>query len=259
MASRILAQSLFNFKQHFFHLQQHKMIRKSGLLIIVFTVLLAGCSTQNMASKPAKKPFYGTIVYDVTIETLKNADNQLLKNKKGIYGNEMTLTFFENGNILRKYNGTQPNEFSEYFVNLSDNQIIEHSVELDSTLVFSANQQNVRKLNSLRLSKDSLSVLGYPCKEIGISVEEVDLATYEKRYLTLNYWYSNQIRVDKARYNTINADLWSFLFNESDGGIFLKYEKNYYDFKVTYTAKEIRKKDFLEEENQGLNFIDASN
>lgn len=224
----------------------------------ILAVLLSACNTPKNALEPAKKPFYGTIVYDVAIEPLVKSDTSLLRTKRNTFGNEMILTFYENGNIFRRYNGAQPDGFSEYYVDISQNRILEHSIKQDTTLMFSANQENARKLNGLRLSKDTLTILGYTCKEIGIAAEEVDLISHEKKYLTLNYWYSNQIKVDKHRYSAVTADLWSFLFNESDGGIFLKYEKNYFDYKVIYTAKEIRKKDFLEEENLGNDFLQSN-
>ena len=59
-------------------------------------------------------------------------------------------------------------------------------------------------------------------------------------YLTIKYWYTEALKVDKTQYVKINDDLWNYFMRESNGSLFLKYELDYFNYKVIYTAKEIK-------------------
>lgn len=209
--------------------------------------MVSACSSIKNTSEPSRKMFTGTILYDVQINSILK-DSTLIKTKKSKYGNEMSLTFFKNGDILRKYNGASPEGFNEYYINVGEELILEHSPASDTIIEFNATQENIKKLNSLRDNDTAVSVLEFTCDEIAFTAEEIDKQTHAKKYLTVKYWYSDQVRVDYTNYTSINTDLWAYLLKQSNGGIFLKYEINYFDYSVVFTAKEIRKKDFFEDD-----------
>lgn len=207
-------------------------------LSILATVLLfmVGCKTLQTSTGAKVAPFKGTIVYDV--EVINNSDEQQTKSKKDLYGTEMSLTVFKNGDLQRKYTTSSIDGYGIQYVDIENQKVIEKYNNSDSLFVHKAAIQNRNKLYDLRTTNEKQTVLDYELKDVSIGAEDI-ARNYEKTYLTVRYWYSDQLKVDKAVYANVNDDLWSYFMNKSDGSLFLKMEIDYFTHKVVYTAKEI--------------------
>ena len=218
-------------------------MKKTFALFAVFaTILFAGCKTVSTAQGDKVKLFQGTIVYDV--EVVQTTDTAFQKSKKELYGTEMYLTVFKNGDIQRKYNGASTNGYDLYYMDIASNEILEKYNNSDSIYVHNAGTQNIIKLNDLRGSKDELSVLNYSLTNLSIGAQELDPNANDRKYLTMKYWYADDIKIDKSKYSSINDELWNYFINKSDGSLFLKYEIDYFTYKVIYTAKNIQPNKF---------------
>ena len=106
------------------------------------------------------------------------------------------------------------------------------------------------KLNNVRNKSEKIQVLDKQLDEVAIGAQEYPSRTSKGQYLTIRYWYANDLRVDKSKYTKVNDELWSYFMNASDGSLFLKYEMDYFTYKVVYTAREIRPNRFEETKNK---------
>jgi hypothetical protein len=212
------------------------------LIALAFLLVVAGCKTVDSAAGDKVKLFHGTIVYDV--EVIQNTDTAFVKNKKGLYGTEMYLTVFKNGDIQRKYNGASSQGYDLYYIDVASNQILEKYNNSDSLYVHNAGTQNFIKLNDLRGSTDDLSILNYDLIDLSIGAQELDADASQRKYLTIQYWYADDIKIDKTKYTSVNDELWNYFINKSDGSLFLRYEIDYFTYKVVYTAKDIQPNKF---------------
>lgn len=208
----------------------------SATLIGVF-LIFTGCKTLQTADGEKVKAFQGTIVYDVAVE--QKSDTSFEKSKKALFGDEMYLTVFRNGDIQRRYSGTSPTGYDLQYLDVEKSEVLQKYNNSDSLFVHAATTQNIQKISDLRTDKTDIMVLNYDVKEVAISAQETPSAVSTGRFLTIKYWYSPQLKIDKTLYSSINEDLWSYFMNKSDGSIYLKYEVDYFTYKVTYTAKEI--------------------
>lgn len=204
-----------------------------GLLFVLFS----GCTMLQTSGGEKIKPFSGTIIYSIDVQ--QNVDTTFVKNKKAVFGTEMYLTVFKNGDIQRKYKGNSPTGYDLHYINLEDNQVLEKYNNSDSLFVHSAAQQDMTKMNELRVTKEQSEVLGISTEQIAIAAKEVPSSKSIGDYLTIKYWYSPTVRVDKSKYSNVNDELWSYFMNKSDGSLYLKYEIDYFSYKVTYTATQI--------------------
>ncbi|MDB4107531.1 hypothetical protein OAD66_06280 [Bacteroidia bacterium] len=211
-----------------------KQISKLILIIALFT---AGCKSVTKSSGEKVNLFKGTIVYDV--EVVQIVDSLYEKNKKALFGDEMYLTIFRNGDIQRKYNGASSKGYDLHYIDLEQNTVMEKYNNSDSLHTHSASAQNMVKLNSLRDDKQSLQVLDYDLQEVAIGAEAIDAKDNSRKYLTVKYWYADGLKIDETNYSNVNDDLWNYFINKSDGSLYLKYEIDYFTYKVIYTAKEI--------------------
>ena len=218
-------------------------MRKTLILTILFVSLcLVSCKTIESASGDKVKLFQGTIVYDV--EVLQTLDTAFQKSKKELYGTEMYLTVFKNGDIQRKYNGASPKGYDLYYIDIANNEVLEKYNNSDSLYVHSAGTQDIIKLNDLRGTKDDLAVLNYDLINLSIGAQELDPNARDRKYLTIKYWYADDIKIDKTKYTSVNDELWNYFLNKSDGSLFLRYEIDYFTYKVIYTAKNIQPNKF---------------
>ncbi|PCJ67264.1 MAG: hypothetical protein COA58_02800 [Bacteroidetes bacterium] len=211
---------------------------------LIGALLLAtvGCKTVTTATGEKVDLFKGTIIYDV--EVVQNVDTAFEKNKKALFGNEMYLTIFKNGDIQRKYNGASTKGYDLYYIDIKNNEVIEKYNNSDSLFVRNASTQNMVKLNDLRGSQEKLVILGYELKDLAIGAQAIDAKDNSRKYLTLKYWYAEDLRIDKSKYKDVNDELWNYFINKSDGSVFLKFEIDYFSYKVIYTAREIRPNKF---------------
>lgn len=198
--------------------------------------LLASCSTPKTIT--GEKAFYGTIVYDVIIEGGK--ENQTRMDvAHGEFGDELTLSIFKNGDILSNYSGND-NRIDLMYLDLEQRQYLTKYNGSDTLYYTPLATGNMVKLSDVREDKKlKESIAGYDCQLNGYYVENVKRNSAYMRYMTLSYWYSNDLVVDQRRYKGVEEDLLGFLFSEADGAIFLKKELNYYSFKVTLKAREV--------------------
>jgi hypothetical protein len=215
------------------------MTKTSSPLFVALTgaLLLLGCKSITTSEGEKVKPFAGTIIYDVKVE--QKVDTTYEKNKKALFGNEMHLTVFRNGDIQRLYNGSSTEGYDMCYVDLEKNSVFEKYNNSDSLYTHSLHEQNISKLANLRMDDEEISVLNYKLDKVGISAQEAPSTTSTGRYLTIKYWYASDLKIDKSLYTGVNDDLWNYFMSKSDGAIYLKYEIDYFTYKVTYTAKEI--------------------
>ncbi|MFB1004588.1 MAG: hypothetical protein QMC70_10695 [Bacteroidia bacterium] len=212
-------------------------MKNTTKLFVLAALLTVGCKTVETATGEKVKAFRGTIVYDVEVE--QKSDTSFEKDKKALYGNEMHLTVFKNGDVQRTYDGTGSQGYEIYFLDVDKNQIVEKYKNSDTLYVHRASVQNIQKVSDLRSKNEAVSILNYNLKEVSVTAQEAPNSTRVGRYLSLKYWYTPELKVDKNKYASINDDLWGYFMNKSDGSIYLKYEINYFTYKVTYTAREI--------------------
>ena len=212
-------------------------MKNTTKLFVLAALLTVGCKTVETATGEKVKAFRGTIVYDVEVE--QKSDTSFEKDKKALYGNEMHLTVFKNGDLQRTYNGTGSHGYEIYFLDVDENEILEKYKNSDSLYVHEASIPNIQKLSDLRYNNEDERVLNYKLKEVSISAQEAPSSASKGRYLALRYWYAPELKVEKNKYANINEDLWGYFMNKSDGSLYLKYEIDYFTYKVTYTAKEI--------------------
>jgi hypothetical protein len=225
--------------------------QRSLYILILFALSVASCKSSKTAD--GKKLFVGSIVYDISIEG-SPVNQALIDAVKEKYGSTMMLTVYKNGDILKKYSAGSTG-YDLNYLNVADNEMNEKYQSSDTIYKHKASKQNMVKLNNLRDSEDqNLTVLNYPCKSVALAGEKVDYNTAVRQYLTVKYWYSDDIVIDKSKYANVNEDLLGYLLNESNGGLFLKQEINYFTHKITFTAKEIRYKDF----NEDVQLLDES-
>ncbi len=207
------------------------------LSVILILMMFISCKTVETSSGEKVKAFSGTIVYRVQVEQL--TDTSYEKSKKAMYGDEMYLTVFKNGDIQRRYSGTSPSGYDLQYLDVEKKELLEKYNNSDSLYVHAATTKNIKKVSDLRSDKAGLNLLNYDLEEVAISAQETPSAVSAGRYLTIKYWYAPELKIDKTLYSTINEDLWSYFMNKSDGSIYLKYEIDYFTYKITYTAKEI--------------------
>lgn len=204
----------------------------------VFAALLTvGCKTVHTSTGEKVKVFRGTIIYDVDV--VQNSDTSFEEDKRALYGNEMHLTVFKNGDLQRRYDGTGSQGFEIYFLDVDQNEIVEKYKHSDTLYVHQANTNNIQKVSDIRLKNEEVSILNYTLKELAIAAQEAPNSNRVGRYLSLKYWYAPELKVDKDMYANVNEDFWNYFMNKSDGSIYLKYEIDYFTYKVTYTAKQI--------------------
>lgn len=206
-------------------------------LFMLFVCTLSACKTMITSSETKVEAFKGTIVYKV--EVVQKTDSNLSKNKKAVLGNEMYLTIFKNGDIQRKYNGASSMGYDLQYLDLENGKIIEKYNSSDSLFESKANIQNITKVYDLKLSDSKETILSYDLAELSVGAKEAATAQAIGNYLTIRYWYTDALKIDKTLYATVNNDLWSYFMYKSDGSIFLKYEVDYFTYKVVYTATEI--------------------
>lgn len=213
------------------------MIKKINLYIIT-ALLLGGCKSVGTSQGEKQDYFQGTIVYDVEV-VLSKVDTSA-KTKKSMFGDEMYLTIFKNGDIQRKYNGTSPSGYDLHYIDIAEDVVMEKYNYSDTLFTHKASSQNIIKLNSLRKDNTATSILSYDLKDVSIGAQSLSSKGTSIAYLTIKYWYTDAIRVDKSKYENVNDDLWNYFMNESNGALYLKYEVDYFNYKVIYTAKEIK-------------------
>jgi hypothetical protein len=207
---------------------------------ILTTVLLfmVGCKTLQTTTGEKVAPFKGTIVYDV--EVINNTDELQTKTNKALYGTEMHFTVFKNGDLQRKYNTTSKEGYDIQYLDVASQTVLEKYNNSDSLFVHQAVAQNQNKLYDLRTTDEKVSILSYELKDLSIGAEDIATRDKARTYLTIKYWYSEQLKVDKALYANVNDNLWSYFMNKSEGSLFLKMEVDYFTYKVVYTAKKIQ-------------------
>jgi hypothetical protein len=207
------------------------------ILVLVLSTI-SSCKTVTTAAGEKVEPFKGTIVYDV--EVIQTTDTLYEKNKKALFGNEMYLTIYKNGDIQRKYNGASNQGYDLQYLDVKQNELLVKFNYTDSLFVQKANIQNIKKLNDLRDPATSLNVMNYDLQELSVAAQQAPSANSVGKYLTIKYWYSDALHIDKSLYTNVNNDLWGYFMSKSDGSLFLKYEIDFFTYKVIYTAKEIR-------------------
>jgi hypothetical protein len=207
-------------------------------ILISVSLVLLGCKTLHTTTGEKVAPFRGTIVYD--IEVINNSDELQTNTKKALYGTEMYFTVFKNGDLQRKYNTTSKDGYDIKYIDVTEQIVLEKYNNSDSLFVHQAVAQNKNKLYDLRTTTEKISILSYELKDLSIGAEDIATRHKAKTYLTIKYWYSELLKVDKALYTNVNDDLWSYFMNKSNGSLFLKMEVDYFTHKVVYTAKEIR-------------------
>ena len=218
-------------------------------MIFLGILVLMGCrSTLITSSGEEIKPFAGTIVYKVEVE--QNVDTSYEKNKKALFGDQMSLTVFKNGDIQRTYNGASTKGYDLLYIDVEENQILEKYNNSDSLYVIDAIAPNMTKLNDLRVTNEKVELLNYPLKQVAIGAQELSTEGGMGKYLTIKYWYAEGLKVDKSKYAKVNKDLWAYFLNESDGSLYLKYEIDYFTYKVTYTAVDILPGEFKKSEDK---------
>lgn len=228
------------------------MTFKTISVLFLGLLILGSCKTVTTADGQKVELFKGTIVY--AVEVVQKVDTSFEKNKKALLGDEMVLTVFRNGDIQKVYNGASTQGYDLQYISLEDNVVIEKYNNSDSLYTHAASSQNISKINDLRGPKKELSILDHPLKEVAIAAQEAPTSLSSGNYLTIKYWYTEALRLDKTRYTNVNDDLWNYFVNKSDGSLYLKYEIDYFTYKVIYTAKEIlpnkfdKAKDKLSEE-----------
>jgi hypothetical protein len=214
------------------------MNKINKIALVLLPLLVIGCKSLETSSGEKVAPFKGTIVYDV--EVINNTDELQTKIKKALYGTEMHFTVFKNGDLQRKYNTTSKEGYDIQYVDVASQTVLEKYNYSDSLFVHQAVAQNQNKLYDLRTTGEKVSILSYELKDLSIGAEDIATRYKAKTYLTIKYWYSEQLKVDKALYANVNDNLWSYFMNKSEGSLFLKMEVDYFTHKVVYTAKEIR-------------------
>ncbi|MFT4827129.1 MAG: hypothetical protein ACI96L_000413 [Paracoccaceae bacterium] len=214
------------------------MNKINKIALVLLPLLVIGCKSLETSSGEKVAPFKGTIVYDV--EVINNTDELQTKIKKALYGTEMHFTVFKNGDLQRKYNTTSKEGYDIQYLDVASQTILEKYNNSDSLFVHQAVAQNQNKLYDLRTTDEKVSILSYELKDLSIGAEDIATRYKAKTYLTIKYWYSEQLKVDKALYANVNDNLWSYFMNKSEGSLFLKMEVDYFTHKVVYTAKEIR-------------------
>jgi hypothetical protein len=212
------------------------MNKELNLSILIISLLVISCKSIETATGEKVAPFKGTIVYDV--EVINNTDEPKTKAKKALYGTEMYFTIFKNGDLQRKYTTTSSVGYDLQYLDVANQTVLEKYNNSDSFFVHKATTQNRNKLYDLRKTDEKVNILNYSLKDVSIGAEDI-AKNYEKTYLTIKYWYSDQLKIDKTLYSNVNDDLWSYFMNKSDGSLFLKMEIDYFTHKVVYTAKEI--------------------
>ncbi len=232
-------------------------MKKITFCLIVLLGITQGCKTIMTTEGKKIKPFRGIILYDVKVE--QKSDSSFEKNKQALYGTEMRLTVFKNGNLQRQYSGASSTGFSMYYIDIKNQEILKKYNNSDSLYVHPSSVQNIRKISDLRGEKLVQSVLDYELKEIAITAQEAPSRLSAGRYFTIKYWYTDALKIDKTNYAGVNDDLLGYFMNKADGSIYLKYEIDYFTYKVTYTAREIapgtyeKTKEMLEESPRILN------
>lgn len=217
-------------------------------LFMIFTI--TGCKSVTTASGEKVPLFKGTIIYDV--EIVNQVDTSFVKNKKALFGTEMYLTVFRNGDIQRKYNGASINGYDLYYINIEENKVLEKYNNSDSLYVHSASEQNVKKVNNLKVNDDKVTVLDRELKSVAIAAQNAPSINSKGDYVTIKYWYDDALKIHKSKYGKVNDDLLNYFLNESDGSLYLKYEIDYFTYKVIYTAIEILPNKF-EKEKEKIN------
>lgn len=209
-------------------------------LTYLLLIVLSSCSLFKKTGSTKDVPlFSGSIVYNIEIVKLDDSKN-VASGKRDLYGNEMVLTVHPNGDIERKYNGTTLSGYESYYIDLQNNKVKETYKATDTVFVRDASIQTLVKLNDLRTSNDStVEVLGMKCENISLAAEEIDLHGINKKYVTLRYWYSSNLKIDASLYKNVNDQMLSYLLSKSKGSLFLKYELNYVTHKIIYTAKQV--------------------
>jgi len=207
------------------------------VLCTIVLLLVSSCKSVQTSTGEKVKAFSGTIVYDVQVE--QKSDTSFEKNKKDLFGTEMYFTVFKNGDLQRRYSGTSPSGYDLYYIDLEKKEVLEKYNNSDSLYVHSAGIQNIQKLADLRSENEEIKVLNYDLDQVSVTAQESPSSASKGRYLSIKYWYADDIKVDKSLYAGINDNMWSYFMNRSDGSIFLKYEIDYFTYKVTYTAKQI--------------------
>lgn len=198
---------------------------------------LLGCKTVQTSSGEKVPLFHGTIIYDVTITEI--SDSKYTGNPKAKYGEEMHLTVFKNGDIQRKYIGADETGYDLTYLNLEQNTVLEKFNASDSLFVHSASKTDMIKLNELRNSDKPVKVLDRELSQVAIAAQQGSSQLTNGNYVSVNYWYDEQLKVDKSRYTGVNEELLNYFLEETNGSLYLKYELNYYTHKITFTAKEI--------------------
>lgn len=212
-------------------------MKRTHSILISISLVLLGCKTLQTTTGEKVAPFRGTIVYDV--EVINNSDEPQTKTKKALYGTEMYFTVFKNGDLQRKYNTTSKEGYDIKYIDVTEQTVLEKYNNSDSLFVHQAVAQNQNKLYDLSTTDEKVSILSYELKDLSIGAEDIATRYKTKTYLTIKYWYSELLKVDKVLYTNVNDDLWSYFMNKSNGSLFLKMEVDYFTHKIIYTAKEI--------------------
>jgi hypothetical protein len=209
------------------------------LSVISVLLILSSCSLFKKKSTEQADYFTGTIVYDVQVVKVK-PDYSRMEYQTGKYGNEMTLTIFENGDIQRKYAGTATQGYKSIYLDLEKNEINGQYNFSDSVYYYQASERDLFKLSDAKTDAQSDSILGYATDQLAMVAEEPSFNGGPRDQLVVKYWYNNSLKLNSDLYEDVSAGLWNYYTNKSEA-VYLKMELNYFDFKVIYTAKEINK------------------
>ena len=206
-------------------------------LLVLFLSALSSCKTLTTSNGEKIKPFKGTIIYDVQV--VQVVDTSYVGDKKYFFGDQMHLTVFRNGDIQRKYFNSSRLGYDLDYMDIKHNIYISKYNNSDSFYQENAKIANMAKVRDLPLSKESEKILSYDLKEIAIGAQETATPSVKGDFLSIRYWHTDEYKVDKLVYSKVNRDLWSYFMTNSDGSLCLKYEIDYFTYKVTYTAIEI--------------------
>jgi hypothetical protein len=213
------------------------MTKSTHIIFLLVLFIFASCKTLTTSNGEKIKPFKGTIIYDVQVVQL--VDTTYVRDKTDFFGDQMHLTVFRNGDIQRKFFNASRLGYDLTYLDIKNKLDVTKYNHSDTLYEKSSNSSNMTKVKGIPLSMTTEKILSYDLTEIAIGAKEIATPSVKGDFLSIRYWHTDEYKVDKLVYSKVNRDLWSYFMTNSDGSLCLKYEIDYFTYKVTYTAIEI--------------------
>lgn len=215
-----------------------------GYVLSIFSLLICACSNP--------KSFIGTIDYKVSTIVSEELSNEVKEYYKSHFGDSLSITFYESGDISMKYYGSEKFGYN-YFYYVSEENMSYTKFHGNDTIYQEDCSVNYFGIGTKERFDDiQETILGQNSKLVvyqSVVPETTDTIRQE-------FYFTGKPYLNHRKYRLFNASNFHSYLKESNS-VYLKRVLDFNVYQVTYEAFRITHDDTLHE--QKINFSDSLN